>query len=69
MKSLLNRLSLAQQFMLASLVILLTGMLIIGWWIGQQIEARVINQTAGVTALYVDSFISSHLMCCLGEGS
>jgi signal transduction histidine kinase len=53
-----TRLTLARQFMLLSLLILLGGMVIIGLWIGQQIELGVINRTGAVTSLYVDSFIS-----------
>ncbi len=56
--SFFNRLSLAQRFMLASLVILVAGMAGIGWWVGQQIEAGVVHRTAATTALYVDSFIA-----------
>lgn len=53
-----TRFSLARQFMLLSFLILLGGMVIIGLWVGQQIESGVINRTAAVTSLYVDSFIS-----------
>ncbi|MEK7788241.1 MAG: sensor histidine kinase, partial [Chloroflexota bacterium] len=56
-----TRLSLARQFLLLSFLILLSGMLIIGVWVGQQIEIGVVNRTAAVTALYVDSFIAPHL--------
>ncbi|MBI4308200.1 MAG: sensor histidine kinase [Chloroflexi bacterium] len=62
-----ERLSLAQQFMLSSLVILIAGMVVIGWWVGQQIEAGVISRTAATTALYVDSFVAPHLQG-LGRG-
>ncbi len=55
------RLSLARQFLLTSLVILLMGMLVIGSWVGRQIEIGVVNRVAAVTALYVDSFVSPHL--------
>src|SRR5262245_17593668 len=58
---LLQRLSVAQRFMLASFAILLLGMFGIGWWVGQQIEARVIQRTAATTALYVDSFVAPNL--------
>jgi hypothetical protein len=51
MEAFLKRLSLAQRFMLASLVILVAGMLGIGWWVGQQIEAGVVHRTAATTAL------------------
>lgn len=55
------KLNFARQFLLVSFLILLTGMLIIGTWVEQQIEKGVINRTAAVTALYVDSFISQYL--------
>ncbi len=54
-------LSLARQFLLISFLILCTGMVIIGTWVGRQIEIGVANRTAAVTALYVDSFIAPHL--------
>lgn len=56
-----TRLNLARQFLLVSFFILLTGMLVIGAWVGWQIEIGVVNRTAAVTALYVDSFIAPHL--------
>ncbi len=56
-----TRLSLARQFLLVSFLILLTGMLVIGAWVGRQIEIGVVNRTAAVTALYVDSFVAPHL--------
>ncbi|MBI5934433.1 MAG: sensor histidine kinase [Chloroflexi bacterium] len=56
-----TRLSLARQFMLASFVILFGGMFIIGAWMARQIEQAVVDRTAAVTALYVDSFIAPHL--------
>ena len=46
-----TRFSLARQFMLLSLLILLGGMGIIGTWVGRQIELGVINRTAAVTSL------------------
>ncbi len=56
-----SRYSLTRQFMMVSFVILLMGMAIIGFWVGEQIENGVINRTAAVTSLYVDSFVSPHL--------
>ena len=47
--------------MIASLVILLAGMLGIGTWIEKQIEAGVIHRTGVTTALYVDSFVAPNL--------
>ncbi len=63
-----SRLTLARQFLLVSLLILLTGMVVIGLWVGRQIETGVINRTAGVTALYVDSFIAPHLQSLTNGG-
>src|SRR3990172_1698640 len=56
-----TRLNFARQFLLVSFFILLAGMLIIGAWVGEQIEIGVANRTAAVSALYVDSFIAPHL--------
>ena len=56
-----TRLTLARQYLLVSFLILLAGMVVIGLWVGRQIETGVINRTAGVTALYVDSFIAPQL--------
>jgi hypothetical protein len=52
------RWSLAQQYVVASLVVVVAGVLVTGAWIGHQIETSVLDRTAGVTALYVDSFLS-----------
>src|SRR5439155_14244920 len=60
-RGLLNRLSLSQQYMLASLLVLIGGAVGLGLWVGQQIETGIIKQSAGTTALYVDSFVSPHL--------
>lgn len=56
-----RRLTLARQYMLVSLLVMVGGMLVIGLWISKQIETAVSNRTAAVTALYVDSYISPHL--------
>lgn len=50
--------SLARKFFYVSLIILFVGMLVIGFFVGGQIEKGVINQTAIVTSLYVDSIIA-----------
>ena len=56
-----TRLSLARQYLLVSFLILFCGMLIMGVWVGKQIEIGVTRRTSAVTALYVDSLISHHL--------
>jgi signal transduction histidine kinase len=52
---------LARQYVLASLVVVLGSVIVTGAWIGHQIETSVVDRTAGVSALYVDSFLSSSL--------
>jgi signal transduction histidine kinase len=47
--------------MVASLIILVSGMIGLGEWVGQQIEQGVIQRTAATTALFVDSFIAPNL--------
>ena len=38
-----RRLTLARQYMLVSLIVMLAGMIVIGFWISQQIETAVTN--------------------------
>lgn len=56
-----SRLSLAKQYMLVSLLVMLGGLVVIGFWVSRQIETAVTNRTAAVTALYVDSHLSPFL--------
>jgi signal transduction histidine kinase len=56
-----GRWSLAQQYAAASLIVVLAGVLIAGAWIGHQIETSVLDRTAAITALYVDSVLSPNL--------
>lgn len=53
----LRSLSLAQRFLLANLVILLVAGLAVGIFIGDQLERSIVDRTASVTALYVESII------------
>jgi signal transduction histidine kinase len=53
--------TLARRFLLASLVVLLIGGLAIGWWVGTQLERSIIDRSASITGLYVESFIAPHL--------
>src|SRR3954462_13856629 len=57
----LERLSVAQRFLLGSLIILVAGMAGVGAWVSQQIVGGVIHRTASATALYVDSLIAPSL--------
>ena len=56
-----TRLSLAQKFNLASLLVLALSMLVLGWWVGKRIEVGVVQRTAATTALYVENFIITQL--------
>jgi len=67
-RGLAGRLTLAQRFALACLVVLVTGATVIGEWVSREIESGVIRRTSAVTALYVDSFVSPHLQG-IEEGS
>ena len=49
--------SLAQRFLLANLAILLVAGLVVGAWVGNQLERSIVDRTASVTALYVESII------------
>lgn len=57
----MSRWSLTLRFTLVSLVIMIFGMIGIGWWVGEQIKADVIKESAATTALYMDSFIAPNL--------
>ncbi len=65
---LVSRLTLVQRFALVSLVILVFGALIIGRYVGEEIEDGVVARSSAITALYVDSFISPRLQE-LGSGT
>jgi signal transduction histidine kinase len=53
--------SLAQQYLVASLIVVLAGVLVTGAWIGHQIESSVLDRTGAITALYVDSVLGPNL--------
>jgi signal transduction histidine kinase len=65
----LRRWSLARQFLLANLVVVVLGVVLTGAWIGNQIQTSVLDRTAGITALYVDSVLSPHLQSLAGSAS
>ncbi len=61
-------LSLAQQFAIASLIVLLANMLVAGWWIGREIEGGVMQISGATTALYVRSFVSPEVQELARQG-
>ncbi|MCH7668112.1 MAG: sensor histidine kinase [Acidobacteria bacterium] len=54
----IDRFTFAGQFMLFSLGILLIGMVTIGLWMQSNVKRAMIDRTAGMAALYVDSLVS-----------
>jgi signal transduction histidine kinase len=54
-------LSLFQRFSITGFVIMVLGTLGIGWWLGDQIKAGVIRESASTSALYMNSFIAPNL--------
>ncbi|WP_083686226.1 sensor histidine kinase [Rhodoferax koreense] len=59
------RSSLSRQFLLISFPVLLAGMLVIGYLIGNQVEENVAESMGGVSGLYVDSFVAPHVQSLL----
>lgn len=57
----LRHMSLVNQFLLLSGIVLLFGALVIGWWINHEIEQQVLNNSLKTTAVFVDSTIAPHL--------
>ena len=60
--------SLARQYLLASLLVVAAGVLVTGAWIGHQIESSVLERTATISALYVDSVVSPNLQTLAQNG-
>ncbi|MFA5912101.1 MAG: sensor histidine kinase [Burkholderiales bacterium] len=56
-----SRLSLVHRFLLIGFLILLSGMVLIGTWVGKQIQTGVISGTGFVTSMYLDGAISPHV--------
>ncbi|MBE0613960.1 MAG: sensor histidine kinase [Burkholderiales bacterium] len=61
MKLTFGRLNLSRQFVVASFAILLAGMLIIGTWLGDQIESSSVNRAASIATVYVESILATQL--------
>ncbi|HEY8168313.1 MAG TPA: ATP-binding protein [Candidatus Limnocylindrales bacterium] len=63
------RLTLARRFLAANLVILVVAGVVVGVWIGDTLERGIVDRTAAVTALYVESFVEPHLQAASADGS
>jgi hypothetical protein len=59
--------SLARRYLIVNLIVMLGAVLITGAWVGHQIEDSVLQRTAGITALYVDSVIGPRLQALAEE--
>ena len=59
------RFSLSRQFLLISFPVLLTGMVVIGYLIGKQVEEIVLHRMGAETGHYVDSFVAPHVQSLL----
>ena len=53
-----DALSLLQKFTISSLILMLSSGMLLGWWVGREIEQGVVQRTAATTALYVNSFLA-----------
>jgi signal transduction histidine kinase len=51
------RFTLAARFLGANLAILLVAGIVVGFWVGDTLERSIVDRTAAVTALYVESFV------------
>ena len=52
-----KRCSLSVQFAMAASAVVVCGMLVIGSWVSDRIEAGVVHRAAAATALYMDSYV------------
>ncbi len=53
--------SLARRYLVSHFTVVLAGVLVVGAWVGHQIGESVLQRTAGITALYVDSVVGPRL--------
>ncbi len=51
------QLNLVQRYSIAALLVMLMAMLLIGWWVGKEIRAKVIQRVSSDSALFVENFV------------
>ena len=61
--------TLARRYLLANLAVVLTASIAVAAWVGIQIEASVLERTASVTALYIDSFVEPQIANLSTDGT
>lgn len=57
MKQWFRQLNLVQRYGLAALLVMLAAMLLLGWWVGKEIKAKVIQRVSSDSALFVENFV------------
>ena len=62
------RLSLARRFVVANVLVFMVAGLAVGAWLSDQVERGILQRTAAVTALYVNSFIEPRLVGMAANG-
>lgn len=68
LKEPISRLTISRQFVVVSFAVLLTGMIIIGSWLGHQIESNTVNRAAAIATVYVESILATQLGARAGAG-
>ncbi len=61
LKRAFDLLSFSRQFMLALVAVLVTGTVVIGSWIGNQIESSEVSRAASISAVYIESIFGAQL--------
>src|SRR3990170_1080737 len=56
-----GRLNFSRQFVVVSFAVLVAGMIIIGTWIGRQIEGSAVKSATAIAAVYVESILAAQL--------
>jgi signal transduction histidine kinase len=59
--------SLSRQFLLVGATLLLSGMAVVGSWLGMEIEHSAVNRAAAVSAIYVESILAAQLRQSSGD--
>jgi signal transduction histidine kinase len=60
--------TLATRFLVTNLIVLGVGGVILGTWVGDQLERGIVERTASITALYVESFIEPQIAVLASTG-
>ena len=64
-----REMSLARRFLVANLLVVLVASVAIGAWVGLQVQRSVLERTASVTALYIESFVEPQITSMATTGA